>query len=300
MKKFVFLIFFTLLFAANLDFSPCYQKYKNIEYSIPVSKNLRITFYKPKKYLYYDPFTGLYVFKYKNTKYIEMSSNYKLGWWMAGIKKGKVYGGTLAEDMNFLNLAKLSVKVPKTSVISDLFCRAYGIGRGDGFLRGDYVKHFAKYGYWGDIGIEVDENMVVKYVDPFYVNGIRPGDRIIKINLKKADVENFEKFVILGKIGHGVVIETNRGSYPLVIRKKIYNFTPLMHFGIVVNKNLYITKLPENIIKNRYIKPPVKLIAINGKKVKTFEELKKVLSFYKNVTITIEKNGIRLTIPLRK
>jgi hypothetical protein len=299
MKKFI-IFFASFLFAANLDFSPCYQKYKNIEYSVPISKNLRATFYKPKKYMYYDPFTGLYIFKYPNKKYINLLSDYKLGWWMAGIKKGNVYGGTLAGDMLFLKPARLSVNVPNTSIISDLFCRAYGIGNGRGFLRGDFVKHFAKYGYWGDIGIDVDKNMVVRYVDPFYVKGIKPGDKIIKINLKPATVESFEKYVILAKAGEGVVVKTQKGAYPLVVRKKIYGFTPLMHFGIKVNKNLLITALPEKIIKKYYINPPAKLISVNGKRVRSFEELKYILSFCKDVTITLQKDGVNIKIPLRK
>jgi len=294
------LLFFPLfLFAFNIDFSACFNKYKNIYFLIPVSKNKSVTFSKPSKYIYFDPFTKMYVVKHQNKNPIKFYDNAKLGWWMAGINFESVYGGTFAKDMLFLTPAKLSVDVPKNSVISDIFCKAYGIGN-KGFIKGEFVKHFAKYGYWGDIGIGVDRWMRVEWVDPFYVKGVKPGDKLIKINLKPANVKTFSKYVLLGKKGDIVVIKTNHTTVALKIRKKIYNFTPLMHFGIVVNKNLKVVKLPEFILKKTYIKPPAKLIAVNGIKITSFDELKRVLSFNKNVTITLQKDGIKITIPLRR
>ncbi len=300
MKKLIFFLFFAALFATPFDFSKCYLKFHNIKYSVPVGKNLRVTFYKPKKYLFYDPFTGLYVFRFKNQKFVNLRNDYRLGWWMAAIKNGKVYGGTLAEDMKFLTPAKLSVKTPATAVVSDIFCRAYGVSGKNGFLRGDYIKHFAKYGYWGDIGIEADENMIVQYTDPFYAKGIKPGDRILMIDSKPANIETYEKFVILGKAGSVVVIKTDKGTFPLTVRKKMYDFTPLMHYGIKVNKKLEITSLPTKISEKYYISPPAKIIAVNSVKTDSFLKLKYLLSFHKNVTITVEKEGIKINIPLRK
>jgi hypothetical protein len=241
----------------------------------------------------------MYVIKHKNKNPVRFYDNAKLGWWMAGINFESVYGGTFAKDMLFLTPAKLSVDVSKNSVISDIFCRAYGIGN-KGFIKGEFVKHFAKYGYWGDIGIGVNRWMRVEWVDPFYVRGVKPGDKLIKINLKPANVKTFSKYVLLGKKGDVVVIKTDHTTVALKVRKKIYNFTPLMHFGIIVNKDLEVVKLPEFILKKTYIKPPAKLIAVNGIKITSFDELKRVLSFNKNVTITLQKDGIKITIPLRR
>ena len=299
---FKFLIFFPLIiFAKNiyLDFSPCYQKYKNIQNIIPVTKNRAITFTKQKDYIFYDPFTKMYVIK-NNESPINFYTSPKLGWFMAAINQDVVYGGTYAEDMLFLNPAKLSVRVPKNTIISDIFCRAYGVGNGEGFIKSEYIKHFVKYGYWGDIGIEVNQDMIVKYIDPFYVKGIKLGDKIISINNKKATPKNFSKYVLLGKVGEVVLIKTNKLTIPLRIRKKVYNFTPLMHFGIVVDKNLNVIKLPKSISQKTFVKTPAKLVSINGKRIYSFDELKRVLSFYKNVTITLQKDGIKITIPLRQ
>jgi hypothetical protein len=174
------------------------------------------------------------------------------------------------------------------------------VGAGNGFIKGDFVKHFVKYGYWGDIGIEVDKWMRVKSVDPFYVNGIKIGDKILKINSEKADVRSFSKNVLLSSKGKVVVIKTESKEIPVKVRKKNYNFTPLMHFGIVVDKNLNIIKIPKNIYNKTYIKTPAKLIKVNSKKVYSFNQLKKLLSYDKNVTITVEKDGIQITIPLRQ
>ena len=308
MKKFKLILIFKLLvifpiflFAKNicLDFSVCYQKYKNISFLIPVTKNRAITFIKQKKFIFYDPFTKMYVVNNTKTPVIFYSSA-KLGWFMAAINSDVVYGGTFAKDMLFLKPAKLSIKTPVNTIISDIFCRAYGVGNDDGFIKSEYIKHFVKYGYWGDIGIEVDKEMIVKYIDPFYVKGIKVGDKIISINNQKATPKTFSKYILLGKIGNEVKIKTKNSVVYLKIRKKIYNFTPLIHFGIVVDKKLNVIKIPKSIYQKTFIKPPAKLVAINNIKINSFDELKRVLSFYKNVTITLKKDGINIKIPLRQ
>jgi len=299
MKKLIFL-FPVFLLALRVDFSACYEKYKHIYSLIPVTKTKSVTFSKPSKYIFFDPFTKMYVISHKNRYPIKFYNNEKLGWFLAAVNFENVYGGTFAKDMEFLSPAKLSTIVPKNTIISDIFCNAYGIGTGGGFIKSDFVKHFVNYGYWGDIGIEVDKWMRVKYVDPFYVSGIKVGDKIVKINSKKADVRSFSKNVLLSPIGRVVVIKTEKKEIPLKVRKKIYNFTPLMHFGIVVDKDLNIIKLPKKLYNKTYIKTPAKLIAVNSHKLYTFNQLKKMLSFDKNVTITVEKDGIQITIPLRR
>ncbi|GAX86840.1 conserved hypothetical protein [Lebetimonas natsushimae] len=296
MKKLIFL--FPLFLFAFVDFSPCLKKYSFIKNYIPVTKNLSIVF-DNKNCIKYDPFTKMCLIKSKNKKVVKFYENPKLAWWMASIKKNKIYVGNFAEDMNFLTPAKLSVKSLKNSVISDMFCRAYGIGRGEGFIKSEFVKHFINYGYWGDIGIDVDENMKIASFDPFYVKNLSIGEKIISINNKKATPENFSKYILLGKVGDIVKIKTDKHSYKIKIRKKIYKFTPLMHFGIYVDKNLIITRLPEKLKEKYYIKEGAKIIKVNNQKVSTLKELKKALSTYKNVTITLNFQGINLNIPLR-
>jgi hypothetical protein len=297
MKKLIFLI--PLFLFAFFDFSPCLKKYSFIKNSIPVTKNLSIVF-NNKNCIKYDPFTNMCLIKANNKKVVKFYENPKLAWWMASIKKDKIYVGNFAEDMVFFKHAKLSVKSLKHSVISDMFCRAYGIGRGDGFIKSEFVKHFVNYGCWGDVGIDVDENMKIVSFDPFYVKGLSLGEKIILINNKKATPESFSKYILLGKIGDIVKIKTNKHSYKIKIRKKIYKFTPLIHFGIYVDKYLTIIKLPEKLKEKYYIKEGAKIIKINNQKVSTIKELKKALSTYKNVTITLNFQGIILNIPLRQ
>ncbi len=298
MKKLLFFLPVFLL-ALPLDFSKCYEKYSFIKNLIPVTSTKSVTFYPQKNYLFYDPFTKLYVIKANNPKVVKFYDGAKLGWWMAAIKSNGVYGGTYASKAKFLNTAKLSVNAPSTSVVSDLFCRAYGVGNG-GFLPKKYLMHFVKYGYWGDIGVEVNDDMVVTSVDPFYAKGIKIGDKILKINLKKATPETFTNYIILSPANRAVTIKTNKGSYLLQVRKKTYNFTPLVHYGIYVDENLYVTKMPK-WMQNKFFKnKPVKIYAVNGKKVNNIQELRRVLSSYKNVTITFIQNGLKVKIPLRK
>jgi len=291
MKKFIFFIPF-FLYATVVDFSICYKKYSFIKDLIPITKNKSITFSKPSKYLYYDPFTHIYVISHKNKKVIKFFNNPKLGWWMAGIKENAVYSGSYASRGNFLNFSKLSIKIPKNSIVSDIFCRAYGVGNG-GFISADKIFHFVKYGYWGDIGVGVDKEMNVIYSDPFYTS-IKPGEKILFINNKKATPKSWSKFIILGKKGNKVKIRTNKKEYILSIRKLQYLFTPLKYYKIKVDKNL-MAYLPKKL-SNKYFLEKGKIIKINNKKVTSFKQLLYLLSFDKNVTITLEKDGIRVKL----
>ena len=290
MKRFIF--FIPLFLFASIDFSVCYKKYSFIKNLIPVTKTKSVTFSKQKNYLFYDPFTKLYVISHYNKRPIRFFSNPKLGWWMGGIKQNAVFVGSYAREGYFFNLSKLSVSVPKNTVISDIFCRAYGVGNG-GFLDVKRLMHFVNYGYWGYVGIKIDKDMKVKYCDPFYTK-IKPGEKLLYINNKKATPKSFTDFIILGKKGKKIKIVTNKGKYFLTIRKLKYHFTPLMHYGIKVDENLNVY-LPKNLAK-RYLLKSGKLIKINGKNVSSFKELLYLLSFNKNVTITILKDGIRVKV----
>ncbi len=295
MKKLIFFIPIFLL-AAIPNFSVCYKKYSFIKASIPVTKTKSVTFLKPKHYLFYDAFSGMYVISHENNKIIKFNENPRLGWWMGGFKQNVAFVGSYASKGYFLHFSKLSVNVPKNTVISDIFCRAYGVGNG-GFLDKKRLMHFVRYGYWGDIGIKVDKNMKVLYSNPFYTN-IKPGEKILLINNKKANPKIFTDLILLNKLNKKVKITTNKGSYFLKIRKLQYNFTPLEFYGIKVDKNL-ITYLPKNL-QNRYFLKSGKIIKVNNKKITSFKELLYMLSFDKNVTITLQNNGIKINIALRK
>jgi S1-C subfamily serine protease len=161
------------------------------------------------------------------------------------------------------------------------------------------VMHFINTGYWGDIGIDVGEDMKILSFDPFYVKGIKLNDKILKINGEKADYKTFQKYILMAKTNKIVNVTVNNKTLKLKIRKKKYLFTPLEHYGILVNRNLTVLKLPEKIKRKYYIKEGVKLVKVNGKKINSFSMLKKMLSTYKNVTITLLIEGMTFTIPLR-
>jgi hypothetical protein len=298
MKTLVFLIPFLLFAKSFLNFRPCLEKYSYITGDIPVTKTKSITFNK-KNCLSYDPFTGMCVIKSKNRVFIKFLNDPKLGWWAASIKRNEIYVGNFAKDEIFFTPAKLSVKTEKNSVVSDIFCRAIGIGTGDGFIKGDMVNHFVKYGYWGDVGIDVDENMKIISVDPFYVKGVKTGEKILKINSKPANVKTFTKYVILSDVSKTVRFNINGKTYNIKVRKKRYNFSILEYYGIKVNSNLIITDISDKIKNRYYISEGAKIIRVNGKKVSSLRELNRLLSSCKNVTISVEDQGVYLNIRLR-
>ncbi|WP_456479181.1 DUF7488 domain-containing protein [Nautilia sp.] len=298
MKKLILFLPFFLAAAGYPDFRPCYLKYSFVNDSVPVTKNKSVVF-GGKKCIDYDPFTDMCIVLHKNRKTVKFESGYKLGWWGAAVKKNEIYVGNFAKEGIFFAPALLSVKTPKNSVVSDMFCRAVGVGRGDGFIPGYMVKHFIRYGYWGDIGIEVDENMKIKSFDPWYVKNLHIGDKILKINYKPATPVTFNKSVLAGIEGKRVVVNVNGRNIKIKIRKKKYLYTPLERFGIYLNDRLKIIKLPEKLEKVYLIKPGAVITGVNGMKIKSFEELKKALSTYKNVTISVSYKNIKATIPLR-
>jgi hypothetical protein len=298
MKKLSVFIPFFLFASVYPDFRPCYLKYSYIKNSVPVTKTRSVTFNK-QNCLNYDPFTGMCVIKAKNKKTVKFFHNPKLGWWIAGIRKNEIYVGNYAKKGVFFLPSRMSVKPPKNSVVADMFCRAVGIGNSEGFIDGGMVKHFVRYGYWGDIGIEIDENMKIISFDPFYVKGLKTGDKVQKINAKKASAGIFRRYVLENVCGKKVTLKINGKNYVLKIRKKQYLYTPLEKYGIKVNKDLTLKSLPEKLKKTYFIKEGAKITAVNKIKIKTFEDLKKALSTYKNVTITLLQEGIESTIPLR-
>jgi len=298
MKKIFFLLPVFILAGAFPDFRPCLKKYSFIENAVPVTENSSITF-RNKNCLKYDPFTQMCLIKSSNKKIVNFATEPKLGWWIASIKRNEIYVGNFAKDSKLLTPAKMSVNTVKNSVITDMFCRAVGIGSQKGFFKGNIIKHFVKYGYWGDVGIEIDENMKITSFDPFYVKGLKLGQKIESINSKPANINSFTEYVLLAKRNDIVTMNIGGKVYKIKIRKKIYGFTPLVHFGIKVDKHLKMIKIPDKIKNRYYINENARIIAVNGKKVSSLSQLNSLLSTYKNVTISVMQQGIVLNIPLR-
>jgi len=297
MKKLILFLPFILSAFMFPDFRPCLLKYSYIKNSLPVSKNYSLKFGAEKCDIY-DPFTKMCFIKHQNKRVLKFFVYPKLGWWAGSIKNDEIYVGNYAKKEIFFTPALLSVKSAKNSVIADMFCRAIGVGRGDGFIKADMVTHFLKYRYWGDIGIDVNKNMEIISFDPFYVKGVKLGDKILKINGKKADVRTFEEAVIKGKVSNCVKLTLQDKTISVSIRKRKYLYTPLEIFGIYVNKNLEV-KLSKALKKRYFLKDGAKIVKVNGIKISSFKELKRALSTYNNVTITLLQNGLETKIPLR-
>jgi len=297
MKKLLFLLPI-FLFGGVLDFRPCLIKYSYIKNSIPISKTKSITFGN-KNCIKFDPFTKMCLINSHNKKIVNFFNKPELGWWMASIKNSEIYIGNFAKEGFLLNPSLLSVKTIKNSLVSDLFCRAIGIGDGVGFYKEDLIKHFIKYGYWGDVGIDVNEKLEIISFDPFYVKGIKLKDKIQKINYKKATPKLFKEYILLFKKGKNVVLTINNKDYKLKIRKKDYFFTPLEYFGIKLDENLTLLAIPKKFQTVYFIKPGAKLIKVNQKRVYSLNDVREALSTYKNVTITIKYNELVAQVPIR-
>jgi len=200
MKKLLFLPIFAFGITTYPDFSMCYKKYKN--YSIiPISKNYSVTSIKPKHYIKYAPNLGIYLIKTKNKKYLHFKKSH-LGVWLASITKNSVYSGNYAEYQTSINNpAKFSTKTKPGSIMSDIFCNPIGIGVNGGFITKTYIKKFITYTpkstqHLKFLGIIYDKNLIITNILPNSIASrhyIQTGSKIIKINNKKINTNNFPK-----------------------------------------------------------------------------------------------------------
>ncbi len=288
-KLFLFLPF--VLF--GIDFSNCYKKFYKTD-SFQITPSVAVTFSKPSKYFSYDKFTGLFFYKHKG-KPLKFLNHFYLGWEMASIKRNGIYVSNFAKR-GFIK-DYLAGKSVENSIISDKFCRAVGVGGNGFFLDKKIILHFLKNGYYGAIPITFDENFRVIDIDPFAVKGVKRGDKLLKINGKEANILNFRKFIVFGKLGDKVKITFKKRSLWVKIVKKELFKNYLRYYGIFTDENLVVKQLPKWIYKKYYISSGSKIVEINGKKVSNLEEANEFLNG-KNDTITFNDNGIFIKVKM--
>ena len=303
MKK-VFLLFFLLteLFSLTTypDFSICYDRYHNLAGVVPVSRNYSISFDKPKKYIKYDPFLKLYLIKSHNKKYVKLTTHYKLGLWIASIGKDSIYVGDYAKRNQGLNGAISSVATPKGTIISDIFCRFHGIGSGKNrFIPSKYIKYFLSHNSYSDVKFKIDKNFVIIEKNPYYNKNFKVGDKILKVNGKKLSYENLLDTILMSK-GY-LTFTILRGKKILKLKAKLFSKGEIDNYlqntGIITDKNLNIISIkPNSLASKHYIGAFGKITKVNNQKVKTLEDINRIISSSKDVTITITQNGMNFQL----
>jgi membrane-associated protease RseP (regulator of RpoE activity) len=301
MKKVVLLVvLLTNVFSITTypDFSICYDRYYKFSGTIPVTKNYSISFKKPVKYLKYDPFLDIYLIKANNKKYVKLKESYKLGLWIASINEDSIFVGNYAKSNNGLNYAISSVSTPKGSIISDIFCNVHGIGAGNNrFITSKYIKYFLYNSGYGDVKFKIDRNFIITEKNPYNNKNFKIGDKILLINDKKLSYEKAVDTILMSKPNSYLKFTVLRNNKIFKLKAKVFQKGQVDNYlqgtGIVTDELLNIIQIkPNSLASKHYLSTSGKIKKINGHLVKTLDELNAIISNSKDVTITVEQNGM--------
>jgi len=307
------------------DFSACFKKNQYSfypianGYAIAVSRNsaIVVTEDRLKNYIKFDPFLNLYQIRTKkNLKPVKLknSSKMKLAEFVAAVKKGEIYIGNFAKRGDF-GFDLLSTKTPKNSIITCLCCEMYGIGIDDGkFINSKYIKNFLKTNlvFYGDIGARFDQigsAVTVKYIDPFYNDQkLKLGDKILKINkIPINSASSLNERILFAKEKKKIALTIVRSgkikNIKLYIAKRygggFLSDTFLERYGFFFDKDLRIKEIKkDSLAQKRGVKQKDRLLSVDSKRVKSFDDVKEVLSNSKtdNHLLLFERNGFEFFV----
>jgi hypothetical protein len=298
------ILFFNLQ-ACNDSYKLCQKKVKDsnsitTRVQIPITKNQRLIFsqQKPKeKILKHDPFLSLYLVKTKDGFNYPFEINKHKSKKYASINNTKIIEGKIVKKQVGLNqLATFSKKVDAQSVILNSCCFLEGIVTPRGIIQKEYIEHFlrAKDISYADIGIRVKQiktKTIVDALNPFIKkNSFLKDDIILAFDGKKVtNSADLMRWILFSKIGSSHKVKVKRGSKIITLSAKsqkrygggVMSDTFLESLGISFDKNLRIIAI-EKKAKKYQLKLGDKLLKINKSKIKNQQELRKIISKYKN------------------
>jgi hypothetical protein len=302
MKKVsILIVFITELFSLTTypDFSLCYEKYNKYSGTIPVSSEYSISFEKPINYFKYDEILQVYIIKNKNKNYIKFKNEPKLGIWISSIGENYIYVGNYAKSSFGLNKALSSSYSPKGSIVTDIFCNVYGVGAGDNkFITYKYIKYILQNNSFRNIYFELNDKCIITNKDFDKNRDFKIGDQILDVDNHKYNCSKISDYIIMGREDSVINVKVLRNGNILNLKAKFYKeekeeINYLLPVGIITDNNLKITKiLPDSIAQKHYVATSSQITNINGIEVKTLDDANKIMMISKDVTITLEQNGV--------
>ena len=333
-KKFLLFMFLTLVLFAGVDpiksdFEVCKNK-NRISFvkigrynAVAVSKHTLLFFSKRyiRGYIKRDPFLGLYLFKYpkelkpvKFTEFAEVKKNIGI------IGDTDFDTGEIVSLSNGLDIsAKINKKAKQNSLIECVCCRAFGLSNGGyNFIDSDFIIRFLakKRVSYAESGLKFEQkgsHIYVKEKNPFLKHLYIPvGSMIIKIDGKKFDrVSTLSKYILFSKIGKVIDISYKYGKkiyhQKIKLKRKITGGlipqTYLESIGLWINYKLRISYIVKNSLAQKLgLKKGDKLLKINKNFIKSYSQIKKVLSKIrdKQIYLLLSRNDFQFFVHFRR
>ena len=315
--------FFFNLYACQDNYAPCIQKaldshsLVNNTLSIPISKTERLVYAHATPnatILKSDPFLNLYLIKTSEPFAYPYSISNHLKNKIIITKKRAISGKYLKNQIGLNHLAQWSKKVADNAMVVDSCCFLEGISTQRGVIQKAYLRHFieSKSSLYGDIGIRLEQQrgeVRVAASDPFMKpNPFKKGDIILsfdKKGVKSASV--LMQKILFSKLGSRHSVEIRRGHKLLkvsTLTQRRYgggalSDTFLERYGLFFNKSLVVRDVHGRFLKDG-LHVGDRLLAVNGKKVKSQKALREYLEKYKKYSsLLIERNNFQFFVNIK-
>lgn len=295
--------------SANIeDFNAC--RLKNTDAFIHVNgvdatvfnDDFAISFNKPKTYINYNPFDNFYTLYTKAKKAKPISQkNLQNNLVVGAIGKNNVsFGKIIKIHDNYL----LNFDAQKGDLIVDGCCRVLGVAKSkNSFLTNDELikAKTRKSPFNGYIGIDYTNNkngIFVKNVDTKLQHvKFCPNDKIISINDVNISSSNqLNKIILSAQKDSTLRFLVQRSGKNIQIEAKVsqkpnYNLNSISYLeslGIKFSYKLFIKSIqPNSIAQKKGLKLNDKLLQINFKNIKNYEDVRRAIFLNKNKTLQL-------------
>ena len=309
------------LLACKGGYQTCILKVKDTKaiqnqiIQIPISKNQELIYSNTKpngKIIKHDPFLNLYLVK--SDKYFKypFRTNYNLSLGQASVNKKTAIEGVIVKEQIGLNsLGTFSELVYAPSLLLNSCCALEGLVTPKGIIQKEYLDNFikAKKVAYGDIGIRVenkDGKVLIKRVDPFDESlKLKKGDIVLAIDSKKVkNAGHLMQKILFSPLGKEHTLKVVREGKVLninAITKKRYGGgeigdTFLEAKGLYFNHDLEIIKIA-NEYKAYGLKVGDRLLQVNGKKVKSIDDIRDNIDDFKfSASLLFQRGGFQFFV----
>lgn len=283
--------------------------FKNSSFSIPVSLTTRLihTTTKPtKNLLLYDPFLALAIIKKSDYFKYPFRMNY------ANTNSGYIYTKKSVEVYKNSSRA-IGLNLPRLThgdaLILSECCFLESLIVSNKVIDKAYLKRFVVYkkNSYSDIGIRFGiKKNIVKYSDPFFENNpFKVGDEIVSVDNKKyMSSSALMRKILFYPVNKFLHVKIKRDNKVMKLSVKTHkrdgggfiSDTFLEKFGIYINKDMVVEKSSDSF----GINVNDKLLKINKKVVKTYDDIKNAFSKKADkYSILIDRDGFQFFIDLK-
>lgn len=264
------------------------------------------------KIIKHDAFLNLYLVESKKYTRFPFRINSKISLGIASVDAKMAIEGRVKQKQVGLNaLATFNEPIFTPSLILGSCCNIEGIVTPKGIIQREYISHFinSKNTHYGDIGIRVMDDaklIIVKRVNPFdKTMQFKKGDCITHINGKKVTSSSgFMRSVLFSKVEKKLKISVIRDGKKITISTLTsrrfgggaISDTFLEKNGLYFSNDLMILQVGKSYSKYG-LAIGDKLLQVNGKKVKTIEDIRSNIDDFKHfASLLFSRNNFQFFV----